>query len=190
MSEIADRYRRRADVFGATVAAVPADRWGDQSPCADWDARDVVRHVVDMHAVMLGPVNRALSPAPSVDEDPLAAFTAARADIERLLEDPALAATECATPMGAMTCEQHVDGVVSEDLVIHRWDLAKATGQDDTINPDELERLWPIAQSIGDELRTPGHFGPGIVVFGPEVPMPADAPLQHRVLGLLGRNPM
>ena len=40
-----------------------------------------------------------------------------------------------------------------------------------------------------DKMRTPGAFGPGIVVFGPEVPVPADAPLQDRLLGFIGRDP-
>jgi uncharacterized protein (TIGR03086 family) len=106
-----------------------------------------------------------------------------------VLDDPDVAGIRCETPMGPMTIEQHIDGVVSSDLIIHRWDLARATGQDDTIDPDEVERMLPMAQSIGDEMRTPGAFGPGIVVFGPEVAVPADAPPQHRLLGLLGRDP-
>jgi hypothetical protein len=82
-----------------------------------------------------------------------------------------------------------VDGVVSSDLVLHRWDLARATGQDDTIDPAELERMWPELQQIPDVMRVPGAFGPGIVVFGPAVEVPPDAPLQDRALGLLGRDP-
>ena len=38
-------------------------------------------------------------------------------------------------------------------------------------------------------MRIPGAYGPGIVVFGPEVKVPEDAPLQDRLLGLLGRDP-
>ena len=114
-----------------------------------------------MHGVMLRPLGRSLSPAPSLDDDPLGAFRAARADVEALLDDPALAATECDTPMGRMTLEQHVDGVVSEDMVLHGWDLARATGQDDTIDPAEIDRLWPGVQDIPAEMRIPGAFGPG-----------------------------
>ena len=91
--------------------------------------------------------------------------------------------------MGRTTVEQHIDGVASEDLVIHGWDLARATGQDDTIDPAEVERAWPIAQAMPEKMRIPGAYGPGIVVFGPEVKVPEDAPLQDRLLGLLGRDP-
>jgi uncharacterized protein (TIGR03086 family) len=189
MNEIADRYRRRADAFQRKVSAVAPDRWANQSPCADWDARGVVGHIIDMHGVMLRPVGRELSPAPSLQDDPLAAFAAASADVEALLVDPEISLSECDTPMGRMTMEQHVDGVVSIDLVIHGWDLARATGQDDTIDPVEVERLWPSVQGIGEEMRTPGAFGPGIVVFGSEVKVPPGAPIQDRLLGLLGRDP-
>ena len=186
---VATRFRRRADAFEATVAAVPAAGWSRPSPCTEWDARDVVRHIVDMHAVMLRPYDRSPSPAPGVDEDPLAALRAARADVQALLDDPALAAQVVQSPAGSMPGAAMVDGVVSADLVLHRWDLARATGQDDTIDPAELERMWPELQQIPDVMRVPGAFGPGIVVFGPAVEVPPDAPLQDRALGLLGRDP-
>jgi uncharacterized protein (TIGR03086 family) len=193
MTEIADRYRRRADDFQRKVEGVQADQWADASPCETWTAREVVGHVVDMHGVMLRPLDRALSPAPSVAEDPLAAFRSARADVEAVLDDAALAATRCDTPGGPMTMEEQIDQVVSDDLPPHGWDLARATGQDDTIDPVDLDRLWSVTTSIPAELmeryRTPGAFGPGIEVFGPEVPVAVDAPLQHRFLGLIGRDP-
>jgi len=128
--------------------------------------------------------------SPCQDWTARAAFRSARADIKAVLDDPELAATPCDTPMGSMAAEANIDGVVSEDMVIHGWDLARATDQDDTIDPDEVERMWPSVQTIGPELRTPGAFGHGIVVFGPEVKVSADAPLQDRVLGLLGRDPV
>ncbi len=189
MSEIAERYRTRADAFERKVAAVAPDHWSNQSPCEDWKARDVVGHIIDMHGVMLRPLGRQLTQAPSIDDDPLAAYRSARADIEAVLDDPEVAATECTTPMGPMTIEQHIDGVVSSDLIVHGWDLARATGQDDTIDPDEVDRMLPMALEIGDEMRTPGAFGPGIVVFGPEVKVDDDASPQDRLLGLLGRDP-
>lgn len=189
MSEIAVRYRIRADIFAAKVTAVSPGQWSNPSPCEGWTARDVVGHIVDMHAVMLSPLGKSLSSASSVEEDPLAAFASARADVEALLADPATAAGEVNTPGGRLSVEQHIDRVVSADMVLHGWDLARATGQDDTIDPAEIEAMWPDVQQIPEEMRIPGAFGPGVVVFGPEVKVPDDAPLQHRVLGLLGRDP-
>ena len=193
MTAIADRYRRHADAFERKVAAVRPDQWFSPSPCTAWNARDVVGHIVDMHGYMLRPLGRQLSPAPSLEDDPLGAFKAARADVEAVLGDPELAGMECDTANGRMTVEQQIDQVVSDDLVLHGWDLARATGQDDTIDPEDVERLWSMTRAIPPELmeryRTPGAFGPGVEVFGPEVEVPEDAPLQDRLLGLIGRDP-
>lgn len=190
---VIDRYRRRAEAFEHKIANVRPDQWHNPSPCHDWDARGVVSHCLDMHAAMLRPLGRSLSDASPVSDDPLAAFRSARVDLEVVLTNPALAATQCETPNGPMTAATHIDAVASEDLVIHGWDLARATGQDDTIDPDELELLWGGLQALPpdllDKYRTPGAFGEGITVYGPEVPVPAHAPLQHRVLGAMGRDP-
>jgi uncharacterized protein (TIGR03086 family) len=192
MNAVADRYRAHANAFERTVAGVRPNQWSHQSPCEDWTARDVVRHVVDMHAAMLRPFGRGLSPAPSVDVDPLAAFRSARADIEAVLSDPQLSRTGSDTPAGRMTVEQEVDQAVSDDMVIHRWDLARATGQDDTMDPRDVARMWAATTALPaqwmEKLRTPGAFGPNMKVLGPEVQVPNDAPLQDRLLGLFGRD--
>jgi uncharacterized protein (TIGR03086 family) len=193
LDTIAARYRRRADRFGATVAAVRPEQWSQPSPCEQWTARDVVGHIIAMHAAMLRPLDRELSPAPSLDADPLGAFTAARADIETILADRALAETEGDTPSGRLTVAAHVDRVVSADMVFHGWDLARATGQADTMDPTEVEAAWAgistLPPDLLEQFRTPGAFGPGVEVFGAEVKVAEDAPLQDRLLGLIGRDP-
>ncbi|NUR95822.1 MAG: TIGR03086 family protein [Kribbellaceae bacterium] len=181
MGEIAERYRRRADAFERKVAAVRADQWGNQSPCAGWTARAVVEHVVTLHGAMLAPVARKLEPS----DDPLTAFQEARAAIEDVLDDPVAALTETDTPDGPMTTERHIDEVVSDDLVVHGWDLARATGQDEAMDPVDIERLWATAVATPPELMEKHRAG----VYGAEVPVAADAPLQDRLLGLLGREP-
>src|SRR5262245_9591935 len=136
MTAVADRYRRRADEFERTVEGVRPDQWPDQSPCERWTARDVVDHVVGMHQHVLGAVDRPQTAAPPVAEDPLAAFRAARADAEAVLADASLGAVECDTPTGKMTVERHIDLVLSDDMVQHRWDLARATAQDDPMDSE------------------------------------------------------
>jgi hypothetical protein len=92
-----------------------------------------------------------------------------------------------------MTVARQIDEVVSDDMVLHGWDLARATGINDEMNPDDVERLWASTTAIPPEVmekyRTPGAFGPGVEVFGPEVHVRADAPMQDRLLGLIGRDP-
>lgn len=183
MSAIADNHRRRADDFEATIAGTPPDRWASPSPCEHWLARDIVAHVVEYTAYVLhGGEQTPTSPAPP-GFDPLAAFRASRADMQRVLDDPAI------PPERA----EELDTSVSLDLPQHRWDLAMATGQDATMDAGDLNTLWTAVSPQPPEwwefMRTPGRFGPGIVVYGPEVPVPTDAPLQDRLLGLLGRDP-
>ncbi|MDX8148536.1 TIGR03086 family metal-binding protein [Lentzea sp. BCCO 10_0061] len=185
-TSILGRYRARAEAFEAKVANVRSDQWINQSPCAQWTALEVVDHVIEMHGVMLG------HPIPRT-EDPLTDFREARRQVQEAL-DSDRARSEVSTPAGPMTLEDHVDQVVSDDLVLHGWDLARATGQDETIPATDVERLWATATAVPADLmerfRTPGAFGPGIEVYGAEIEVPQDAPLQDRLLGYVGRDPM
>ena len=185
-ANLADRYRRRAARFEELIMGVGSDAWASQSPCQDWTARDVVDHVVGMHAAMLAPLGR--SPGLEASAGPLVTFTSARARLQHALDDPTLAESACETPTGTLTFAEHVDAALSVDLVVHGWDLARATGQDDTIQTEDLHLLWPIAEAIPEQFRVPGALRPGLVVFGPRVPVATDAPLQHKVLGLYGRD--
>lgn len=177
MSEIADRYRRRSDAFEALIVGVPAHRWTSQSPCEKWLARDVVAHVVGYSGHVLRE-RAGVEPttAPPANEDPAAAFRTIRADVLRVLDDPA-------TPPDVA---QYIDLAVSFDLPQHWWDLAKATGQDATMDPEEVEALWKALSPM-----RPGWWEWQVEngYYAPKVPVPEDAPLQDRLLGLIGRDP-
>jgi hypothetical protein len=69
------------------------------------------------------------------------------------------------------------------ELTTHAWDLARAIGVDDAINPEVLATLWE--RFLADGPGPPR--GPGLI--GPPVPMPASDPLHERFLGMMGRNP-
>jgi uncharacterized protein (TIGR03086 family) len=183
MSEIADRYRTLSSAFARKVDAVEPKGWSAPSPCEGWTAGDLVGHVVSVHGMMLALIGRQLSPAPAATEDPAAAFAAARADVEAVLDDPALAATMHDGAFGQARIDETFDRFLGFDLVVHGWDLARATGQDEAIDPAEVSRIWTMAEGFGDNLRRSG-------VCGPAVAVPDDAPLQDRLLGLLGRDPV
>jgi uncharacterized protein (TIGR03086 family) len=183
MSATLDRYRMLADAFEAKVAAVPPEDWSKPSPCTEWTARDVVAHVIDVHGMMLRPLETTVDEGPPVPDDPLAAFRAARAELERVLADPALADTEYDGMFGRTKVSATVDQFMGFDLVVHGWDLARATGQDETIPPAEVERILGFIDRMGTAtMRDNG-------VTGPEVVVADDAPAQDRMLGLLGRDP-
>ncbi len=176
MTEASDQYRRRADLFEGLIASTPPDRWTSPSPCEGWTAQDVVAHVVDFSAKVLRErADVQDAPAFADFDDPAAAFSATRAVVERVLDDPT-------TPPKAAS---YVHWSLSFDLPQHGWDLAMATGQDATMDPDEVEFLrTSLTQvpKVWDWQRANGWYGP-------PVPVPEGAPLQDRVLGLLGRDP-
>jgi len=182
MTDISERYGRLAADFAATIAAVPADRWGDPSPCPDWDARDVVRHVVESHATFEGLVDRTLEPGPEVDDDPAGAFAAATAQVQAELEDPARADVEFDGFFGRSTFAQAIDRFISGDLLVHRWDLARATGSDETMPADEVEGALAALLQMGDAIRGAG-------VFAAAIEPPEGADPQTKLLCFVGRQP-
>jgi uncharacterized protein (TIGR03086 family) len=135
MTEISQRYARLADAFAAKVAAVPADRWSAPTPCENWTARELVGHVVSTQGMFLGFVGRSIGDVPSVDGDPLAAWNTVRSAVQRDLEDPEKAGAEFEGMMGKQTFEGAVDRFLSFDLIVHGWDLARATGLDERSRP-------------------------------------------------------
>jgi uncharacterized protein (TIGR03086 family) len=183
MSQISDRYARLADAFADKVSAVQDDQWTNASPCEEWTARDVVRHVVDTQGMFLGFVNREMDDHPSVDDDPEGAVRAVTGRIRRDLEDEALAAETFEGMMGTQRFDEAVDRFLANDLIAHGWDLAKATGQDTEIDADDVAHLRKMAEGFPSEaMRSPG-------AFGPEVEVPDDASEQDKLLAFLGRRP-
>ena len=182
MTDIADRYRRLADTFAGAVAAVPEDQWSSPSPCEGWTARDVVRHVVDTQSMFLGSVGREVGDIPPVDDDPLGAWKAATAVVQADLDDPARATAGYEGFFGPTTFEATVERFGCFDLLVHRWDLARAAGLDDRLDPDEVHRVLVDARLLGDALRGNG-------ICGPEVAPAPGADEQDQLLAFLGRQP-
>ncbi len=180
MTEISDRFRRRAAAFTERVDAVPPDRWESQSPCDDWVARDIVRHMVTNAQRFLGFVDRELPSGPSVDDDPGGAWANARDAIQAGLDDPAVATLEFYGMSGKQTFGQAVDRFGGPDLVVHSWDLARATGLDDRLDPHDVHAILEAMQPMDEMMRGPGAFGPKL-----EPPPGADE--QTRLLAFLGR---
>jgi uncharacterized protein (TIGR03086 family) len=181
MTSVADRYRRLSADVTRTIEQVPSDRWSSASPCEGWTALDIARHLVDVHGLFLGLVDRTLDPAPTVDEDVRAAWRAANEQMQADLDDPARSAEEFDGYFGRTAFAAAVGRFVCFDLLVHRWDLARATGLDERLDPAEVAQLWVAVEGFGDTLRTEGVCGPAV-----EPPPGADA--QTRLLCFLGRK--
>ena len=181
MSEIAERYRGLSEKFAAVAAAVPEDRWADPSPCPDWKARDVVGHVVQSQGMFLGFVGRELGGGPSVDDDPVASWDHARSVVQAELDNPERAATTFEGFTGTTTFEAGVDRFLCTDLIVHRWDLATATGQTTVLGPTEMAHARSSMAGLEDQLRSPG-------ALGPEIEPPPGADEQVAFLAWAGRR--
>ncbi len=181
MTDTADRYRSLAGRFTALVGDVPTEAWDASSPCDGWSARDVVDHVVTSSTGFLGQFDR----APELpEEDPEARWAAVRDAMQAALDDPEAASTEYDGAFGRTTLAETVDGFLCPDLLVHTWDIARATGleQYEPMPAEEVERVHGRFAPLGDAIRRPG-------VFGAEVPVPEDASPQDRFLGFVGRQP-
>ena len=84
--------------------------------------------------------------------------------------------------MGERTFEDALDMACTNDILVHIWDLARATGLDETLDPDEVHRLYVGMEPMDEALRQSGHFGPRV-----EVPETADE--QTKLIAFTGRQP-
>jgi uncharacterized protein (TIGR03086 family) len=183
MSAEAERFRRIAADFTAKVEGVPEGRWDDQSPVPEWVARDVVDHLVTWMPGLFFTAWEIDAPqAPSVDEDPAAAWAAVRDTFQAAFEDPELAASERDLPPGRMSFATAVDLLATSDVFMHTWDLARATGQDDTLDADEAAALLAGMEPMDEVLRQSGHYGPRGEVA-------EDASPGDKLMAFVGRTP-
>ncbi len=68
------------------------------------------------------------------------------------------------------------------DVFMHTWDLSRATGQDDRLDPDFCAQLLGGMEQMEEAIRSSGQFGARV-----DVPVGADT--QTRMLGFIGRDP-
>ena len=182
MSDIAERYERVTAQFTERVRAVPPNAWNNPSPCEGWRARDIVGHLTAWIPGFFGSQGVEFPAVPSVEEDPVGAWETVQGTISRALADPTMVAKPIETPFATQSLAETVDMIVTGDVFTHTWDLARATGQSETLDPDQLSRMIASMGAIPEEaLRADG-------MFGPQIDVPADADDQTRFLGYLGRR--
>jgi uncharacterized protein (TIGR03086 family) len=191
----ADRFQRAADGFAARIRVVPDDRWTSSSPCPGWTARDVAVHVINearrILATVRGAEPQALYgvpvvpmgelPAAAPDAELATAFERISTELVEAIDDPVCQRVPLPTPAGPVPFADCVEAL-PEDVLIHTWDLARATGGDERLDPDLVAHVHAHLEPMDEMLRQPW-------AFGPKVPPPAGADAQTRFLCFVGRDP-
>ncbi|MDN5917593.1 MAG: TIGR03086 family metal-binding protein [Pseudonocardia sp.] len=181
----ADEYREVAGRFTELVEGVPDEAtWNRRSPVPEWTARDVVGHLVGWFPGFLaGGAGVTLPRGPGVDEDPVAAWRTLSDGVQAVLDDPASVDKVLVNPhIGEVALPRAIAQFFTGDVFMHTWDLARATGQDETLDPQRCAALLDGMAPLDELLRSSGQYGPKIDV-------PDDADVQTRMLAFIGRDP-
>jgi len=180
MSRWLDLQQRAHAAFESRLAAV--EDWSAPTPDTEWDTRALVLHVVReqqrAHTLLSGGDESPIRLEP-VASDLRSEWTRVTADARA---SAAAAHPDAVLRLGrdSVTALELVREQVS-DVTIHTWDLARATGADETLDEDLVAAVWELFAPQEDTLRASG-------LFAAPVPVGEDAPLQRRLLAITGRD--
>src|SRR3712207_2716066 len=158
-----------------TLDAVPPAAWASPSPCEGWTAADVVTHMVDTQREFLTSHGVDLGEAPDVAADPAAAWREHSRRVAAALADDSVPARGFDGFFGPTTVGAAFEQFYVWDMVVHRWDVARAVGADASLTDEELDRIEAGADSFGPALNMDG-------VCQPAVEAPEDADREGRTL--------
>jgi uncharacterized protein (TIGR03086 family) len=186
-SAAGDRYRRLAARFTDLVVSVPPGAWTNPSPCDGWTALDVLHHVVTTEADLYGrmpfgsPLELGLT-EPQTSGPLVSAWTQVRGVVQSVLNAPEQADLRYDGYFGPTTFAETIDRFYSFDLVVHCWDLARATGMRayEMFDPAEVAACRADFADLSGTMRQPG-------LLGPELAVPDDADEATKFLAFLGR---
>jgi uncharacterized protein (TIGR03086 family) len=169
------------------VAGVGDDQLGDPTPCAGTSVAGLLAHLAGLTTAFRMAAEKTPAPGgPSASPDDLppdwrTRLPAQLDDLVAAWRQPS--AWEGTAEAGGVTMPAPVAAIVAlDEVLVHGWDLAVATGQDYPADPASVAACTGFAEQAAAEGPTPG-------LFGPPVPVPDDAPPLDRLLGLTGRDP-
>lgn len=171
---------RATDQMRRVVVGVADDQLGRATPCPDWTVEDLLAHVHQFSTAFTSNARKEPLQAPSdLAEDWRSAIPEQLDELARAWRDEA--AWEGRVSAGGVDMDAADNAVVAiEELTVHGWDLARATGQDFSVDEaglDQVDRFF--------ELFPSGPDGP----FGPAVPAPEGAGRVERTIAKTGRDP-
>ncbi|MEY2432150.1 MAG: hypothetical protein QOC92_1875 [Acidimicrobiaceae bacterium] len=178
-----DAHRRALDATGRIVANIKPDQLDASTPCEDYDVRGLLQHVISgnywvaplVEGRTIEEVGDALDRDFAADEYDASATSAGDA-----FAQPGAMQKPVAVSYGPVPAEVYA-GHRFIDVLIHGWDLAKATGQDMRLDAELVSACWEVINPQMELLKGSG-------MFGTEVSVPPDADSQTKLLAALGRR--
>ncbi|MEV3936887.1 TIGR03086 family metal-binding protein [Glycomyces sp. NPDC049804] len=184
-------FKPVADLVAGLIDGVEDDRWADPTPCGHYTQAQLLNHLLGLCLAFTaaargerGPHNDAPPGEPATELEP-----EWRGELRHRLDSLAEAwssegAWEGHAVAGGVVLPASIMGLVAlNELAVHGWDLARATGQDFRLPSDTVANLVEfVAQDAHDQSAREG-------IYGPVVTLPADAAPQDRLIALTGRNP-
>ena len=181
-------YHRTVESWADRVNAVRPEQWDWGTPCKEWSVHDLVNHLV--HEQLWAPELLAGCTIEQVGDrfdgdqlghDPLHSWVLAAAAAREAWIAPKALLKPVHLSYGKATAVEY-GWQMTSDLAVHAWDLARAIGADERIDPDLAEAVLEYMEPNAEAWAASG-------LFDPPVPVPDNADPQTRLVALLGRTP-
>ena len=186
-TDVLPLHSRATTITRRVIDGIRPDQLTAPTPCPEWDVRALLNHIIGLHRIFVA--SAAGEPLPDsgtdfVGDDPSTAFADSARQADAALRAPGALDRTYRMPWGEISGAM-LGWVLFVDLVIHSWDLAKATGQPTSLDPELCATALPMVRAQMEQMASPRR--PEWI--GPEVPVPADAPICDRFAGFMGRRP-
>jgi len=176
------------DEFDTRVHAVGDDQWANPTPCAEWNVRALVNHLVYellwvpplMEGRTIAEVGDAFE-GDQLGDDPKAVWEAASVASRSAIEEPGAMQRTVRLSYGDVPARHYIIEL-SSDLALHAWDLARGIGVDDQLDADLARYLYEWILPHADALAGSGAYAPARSVG-------ENASPQDRLIALSGRDP-
>jgi uncharacterized protein (TIGR03086 family) len=177
----AQRYEGADRPLSTLLDSLSPEQWDAPSPCEGWDARAVVRHLIETQRDFLFSRGLELGEVPDIDGDPAGAWRAHRAVVLSMISEEAVVTTTYDGHFGPTSVGDTLERFYVFDMVVHRWDVAGAAGAKCAFTDAELDQLEAGIESFGDAIHMEGICKAGVEA-------PAGADRRTLVLATLGRR--
>ena len=178
-------FRRGSDGFLDRANRISPTQWSAETPCAEWDVRTLVNHIageyVWMPELLAGKTIAEVGDRFEGDllgDDPAGRLIEARDMAMAALEAPGALERTVHLSFGDVPATEYAKQMAI-DSTIHAWDLARATGGDEQLDPELVELDYAELRRSGEDWRSAGLFGAQTDA--------ADDSTQARLLALTGR---